>query len=306
MRWICGAMVLFVLAPAGWGQPPEKIEAVAQRLAALQACKYLRSLQQTDGSFLPAAPDPKLDRQANGSLRATSAAIRALKYLGGEVPDRDAAAQFVKRCFDEPSGAFSDAPSGKPDVALSAIGIMAVVELKLPRDPYVRRAVTYLAEKAKGFEDVRIAVAGMEAANEFPDIVKAWHEEVLKAGNGDGTWGKDDKARATGSAVALLLRSGGKLGEADRHKALEAMRSGQNADGGFGKGGDAPSELETSYRIMRAFHLMKEKPKDAARLREFIGKCHNTDGGYAVAPGQPSTVSSTYYAAIIQHWLDEK
>jgi Prenyltransferase and squalene oxidase repeat len=306
MRWISGATVLFLLAPAAWAQPAEKTEAVALRLAPLQACKYLRNLQQSDGSFLPAAPDPKLDQQPKGSLRATSAAIRALKYFGGEVPDREAAAQFVKRCFDEPSGGFSDGPGGKPDVALSAIGIMAAVELKLPRDPYVRRAVKYLAENAKGFEDVRIAVAGMEAANQFPDIVKAWHEEVLKAGNGDGTWGKDDKARATGSAVALLLRSAGKLGDADRHKALEAMRSGQNADGGFGKAGEAPSELETSYRIMRAFHMMKEKPKEVPKLREFIGKCRNTDGGYAVAPGQPSTVGSTYYAAIIQHWLDEK
>lgn len=304
MRVTCGLIVPLLLTPVAWGQPPEKT-AVAQKLAALQACKYLQNLQQSDGSFLPAAADAKLDK-AKGSLRATSGAIRALKYFGGDVPNREVAAQFVKGCFDESSGGFSDVPGGKTDVSLTAIGIMAAVELKLPRDPYVRRAVAYLAEKAKGFEDVRIAVAGMEGANEFPEVVKTWHEDVLKAANGDGTWGKDDKARATGSAVALLLRSGGKLGDAQRGKALEAMRAGQNVDGGFAKASDASSELESSYRIMRAFHMMKEKPKDVAKLREFIAKCHNADGGYGIAPGQPSTVSGTYYAAIIQHWLDEK
>ncbi|MGO9416384.1 MAG: prenyltransferase/squalene oxidase repeat-containing protein [Syntrophobacteraceae bacterium] len=50
---------------------------------------------------------------------------------------------------------------------------------------------------------------------------------------------------------------------------------------------------------------MKEKP-DAAKLRAFVAKCRNADGGYGVMPGQKSTGSGTYFAAIILHWLDEK
>ena len=50
---------------------------------------------------------------------------------------------------------------------------------------------------------------------------------------------------------------------------------------------------------------MKATP-DAERVRKFIASCRNDDGGYGVTPGQPSTVSGTYYAAIILHWLDEK
>jgi len=42
------------------------------------------------------------------------------------------------------------------------------------------------------------------------------------------------------------------------------------------------------------------------QLRGFIDACRNRDGGYGVASGKPSTVSGTYYAATIQHWLDEK
>ena len=56
---------------------------------------------------------------------------------------------------------------------------------------------------------------------------------------------------------------------------------------------------------MRAFWMMKERP-DVAKLRDFIATCRNGDGGYGVAPGQPSSVSGTYFAAIVTHWLDEK
>ena len=30
------------------------------------------------------------------------------------------------------------------------------------------------------------------------------------------------------------------------------------------------------------------------------------DGGYGVTPGAPSSVSGTYFAAILHHWLDKK
>ena len=56
---------------------------------------------------------------------------------------------------------------------------------------------------------------------------------------------------------------------------------------------------------MRAFYLLKEKPKDVAQLKAYIAKHRNADGGYGAAPGQPSTVSGTYYAAVIGHWLEE-
>ncbi|MND06625.1 hypothetical protein D3C83_281040 [compost metagenome] len=56
---------------------------------------------------------------------------------------------------------------------------------------------------------------------------------------------------------------------------------------------------------MRAYMLMKERPKNRAGMRAFIGKCRNADGGYGVKPGDPSSVSGVYYAAIVTKWLDE-
>src|SRR5947209_3808607 len=66
-------------------------------------------------------PDDAADPQPNCGLRATSAAIRAIKYFGGDLLDREAVAKYVKRCYDEQTGGFSDRPGGKPDVALTAI-----------------------------------------------------------------------------------------------------------------------------------------------------------------------------------------
>ena len=62
---------------------------------------------------------------------------------------------------------------------------------------------------------------------------------------------------------------------------------------------------EERDRVMRAFHMLKEKPADVAAFRAFVAKCRNADGGYGVAPGQPSNAGGTYFASIILHWLAE-
>ena len=56
---------------------------------------------------------------------------------------------------------------------------------------------------------------------------------------------------------------------------------------------------------MRALMLLKEKPKDAKKLREFIESHRNKDGGYATKPGDKSSMSGVYYATIVTKWLDE-
>ena len=84
------------------------------------------------------------------------------------------------------------------------------------------------------------------------------------------------------------------------------MKAGQRADGGFGKADSPASDLETTYRMMRSFHMLKAAPEDAGRLRAFLDSCRNDDGGYGVAKGKPSSAAGTYYASIITHWLDEK
>jgi hypothetical protein len=284
-----GVGVLLAAAPA-WAQTADQKKATVA---------YLQQLQQKDGGFAPAADKPK------SSLRATSSALRALKYFGGEPAEKAACADFVKSCFDKDSGGFVDAPGGKPDVAVTAVGAMAVVELKLSTDPYEAAVLKYLGDNAKSFEEVRIAAAGLEALGKRPKEADDWLAQVLKMRNDGGTYGKGQgAARDTGGAVVAVLRLGGKVDNADA--VLKVLKDGQRADGGFGKADSDSSDLETSYRVMRAFHMLKAPPADVGRLRDFIASCRNDDGGYGPAKGQPSGASATYNAATILHWLDEK
>jgi prenyltransferase beta subunit len=291
------ALVLVFLCPL-----PLAAQSADAKKATVQ---FLAGLQQPDGGFIAAPADPKADAPPRSSLRATSAAVRAIKYLGGEVPHAGRAAEFVLSCYDPKAGGFADQPKGTPDVSVTAIGMMAAAELYADRlDPAPSNR--FLANNAKSFEERRLAVAGMEAGKAFAPVIKDWFDEVRRTANPDGTYGKGDaQARETGGVVAMFLRAGEKLPDDQRKAVIAALQAGQRADGGFGKPGDKGSDGETTYRVMRAFHLLKEKPKDVAKVREFIGKCRNADGGYGVAPQQPSTVSGSYYAAVVSKWLME-
>ena len=94
-----------------------------------QTTEYVRKLQTKTGGFLSAAPGP--DATAEPTLRSTSAAVRALGYLKGKVPNPQECVQFVESCHDAASGGFSDAPRGKPDLFTTAVGIMAVTVVVL-------------------------------------------------------------------------------------------------------------------------------------------------------------------------------
>ena len=263
--------------------------------------EYVQKLQTPIGGFLAKQPAPGFKETA--SLRATSSAMRTLHYLGGEIPNRDACVKFVESCYDPASGGFHDTPrgTGTPDVLTTSIGLMAAVELKIA-DRYAAKGIQSLSEHAKSFEDIRIAAAALEGLGKTSPRNQEWIKEIRKMQNADGTFGKGlGQARATGGAVAAILRLGGKV---DRDNVLAALKKGRRKSGGYGEAdaGDA-SDLATTYRVMRTFMMLKSRPDDVPALEAFIAKCRNGDGGYGVTPGQPSSVSGCYYAAIIRRWL---
>src|SRR5262249_827656 len=160
-----------------------------------------------DGGFLPSVAATTTGQGAKASLRATSSALRALKYFGGAPRDKDAAAKFTQSCHDKASGGFAHQPGGKPAVALAAAGITAGGRLKGPGGDYRRGVVKSLADHAKTFEEIRIAAAGLEAISQRPPQADAWVKQVAGMANPDGTFGKGDgPARDTGGAVVVLLR----------------------------------------------------------------------------------------------------
>lgn len=273
----------------------------AQSDDAKASIRWLTALQSPNGAFVPAGVKKPMP-----SLRVTSAAVRALHYLGAEVPKKADCIKFVDSCFDAKSGGFADTPGGKPDVFVTSVGIMAVAALKMPTEKYESALVKYLAENCKSFEDVRIAVAGLESIGKPSPRAKEWLAQVRDMQNPDGAFGKGlGQARATGGAAVAILRLGGKI--ENRDKVVKAIKDGQRLSGGFGDGSsELATDLETTYRVMRAFVMLKETPPDPEGVASFVLKCRNADGGYCVVPGQPSSVPATYYAAIIRHWLKKR
>jgi hypothetical protein len=267
-----------------------------------QSIEFVQKLQTPGGGFLAMAPAPNI--RLAPTLRATSTAARALHYLGGKIPNPEAAKKFIASCHDAASGGFADMPGGKAEVAPTAIGILAVRDLGMKAEPYEDGVVKFLNENAKSFEDIRIAAAAFEGMKRQAPKRDVWLAEIAKLRKADGTFGAGAaQTRETGSAVAIYLRLGENLDQRDN--VLKALRDGQRPNGGFGKGAtETDADLETAYRVMRSFMMMKEKPARVEALRTYVAKCRNEDGGYAIAPGEMSTVSGTYFATIIRKWLD--
>jgi Prenyltransferase and squalene oxidase repeat len=298
------SFALVLLFPSiSFAQTEEMVKAIERKLETL---KYVASLEDPNGGFYVAPQDPNIDAAPRPSLRATNGAVRAWKYLGGEglgskFPNKEKHAAFVLKCYDPKTGGFAE-PGGKPDVTITSIGVMAAMELGIPKEKFAK-AMDYLKENAKTFEEVRIAAAAVEAwgVKDCPFKLDEWVKVATDFAAQPNP--KEDAARITGSATALLLRLGEKL-PPDLSLASLTLRAGQRKDGGWGKA-EGDSDIESTYRVMRALMLLRVKPKDVTKLREFIESHRNKDGGYATKPGDKSSMSGVYYSVIISKWLDE-
>lgn len=290
------ALTVLALPAAAAAQNADIQAATEQRLAAV---RFVLSLEDPAGGFRRTPLD-----KAPG-LRATSGGVRSLGFLGEKVPNKSKHAAFVLSCYDKESGGFAE-PGAKPDVPATAVGVIAAAELGIPHEQYPK-ALEFLKANARTFEEVRVGAAAVEAwgAKDAPIDLTGWlaigdeHRAAAVKAMTDGT------AREAASAAAMPLRLGvppAEVSGADR--LADLLRAGQRADGGWGKGGEKASDLDSTYRVMRCLYLLKVKPKSPAKLRDYIARHRQPDGGYAAAPGEGSSLSGVYYAAILTRWLD--
>jgi poly(3-hydroxybutyrate) depolymerase/prenyltransferase beta subunit len=256
-----------------------------------QTAAFAAAHQNKDGGFAAKVG------QAS-SLGATNSALKILKHVGGSVPDVLGCVKFVKSCRDS-GGGFAQTPGGKPDVATTAVGLMAAAELKVADPEMIQQAITYLGQNAKAFEDVRMAIAGLEAVEtKSPDFPR-WNEQLQAMRNPDGTFGSGPgQAFATGGAGAAILRMGLKLDKRDA--VIAALKAGQHTEGAWSRDG-GPPELGSTYRIMRALYMLREKP-DLDRLLKYIARCRQSDGAYSSTPGGAGDLGGTYLATIVIRW----
>jgi hypothetical protein len=281
---------------------PSAVRADDPKTEALKTHAFILSLHDPGtGAF-------KVTADGKPSLRACNGAVKAVKYLGGTLADKEKVAAFVMSRHDPATGAFAE-PGGKPDVGVTSVGVMAAVELGIEKKEFAK-AMDYLKANAKTFDEVRIAAAAVEAwgVKDVPFDLAPWvkvaDEELAEATKPPQTdVKKGGEARRAGSVAAFYLRLGKPLPK--REVIPEILNAGQGIDGGWGKAGEKGSDLESTYRVMRAYYLLKEAPKLAEKVRAFVAKCRNADGGYGAVPGQPSTMSGVYYAAIVTKWLND-
>ncbi len=282
--WICLIWTGAVLAT---GQKPLAADSQA-------TIAWLEHLQKASGGFAADA-----GAQTPATLPATTSAVRALHYFGGSAPRGDNILRFLRSCWNEKEGAFAPTPGGKPDVRTTAVGLMGLVDLGSAdqNQDMINRGMAYLGEHVKDYEDVRIAAAAFESNHKSIPQIKKW-QEILHALPAAGS---AEHAREAGGAAVALLR----LGErSDNNEALlKVLRQGQRPEGAWGKAGEQP-DLESSYRVMRAFFMLKANPANTDALRKFIASCRHADGSYGIGPGRPASVSGAYYAGIISYWLD--
>jgi prenyltransferase beta subunit len=188
-------------------------------------------------------------------------------------------------------------------VLTTAVGLMAVKELNLKEPLYQTKPRGYLCSHAKSFEEVRLAAAALESLRARCEQADRWITDIKAKRNPDGTYGKGrGAARYTAGAVVTLLRLGAAVDHPD--KVLKVLQDGQRPDGAWGTAEEEGSDLETTYRVMRAFVMLKAKPHDVRACQRFLSRCRQDNGSYAVRPGQTGNMASTYFAGIVLHWLD--
>lgn len=252
----------------------------------------IESLQNPDWGFAPAPGEPS-------DLRATSQAVRSLRYVGGAVPDVLGCIGFIKACQTE-SGGFANTPGGEPDSRVTSMGLIAAAELKALDKSMIDGALAYFHEHAKEIEEVRLAIAAVDAAGAKSPDMPRWIDQINSLREADGGFGDGpDRAFKAGTIGATIPRGGGTLKDPDA--IAEAIKSGQQPDGGWTEG-DGPSSLSGCYRVFRALHMLKVKP-DLEALRGFIARCRTDNGLYANTPGGKGDQRATYYATIMIHWI---
>ena len=213
-----------------------------------QTAAYAAAQQNADDGFAAGPGQPS-------TLRATNTGLRVLDYVGGSLLDEPGCIRFVNSC-KLPGGGFAQRPGGKPDVVTTALGLMAAAELKIADKATIDAAVAYCRANTRAFEEVRMSIAGLEAVGRSSDFPRR-AEQLEALRTPDGPFGQHPgKAFVTGGVAAAILRMGMNLEE--REAVIATIKAGQRPVGAWSKD-DGPSDLSSSYRVMRALFICSRK-----------------------------------------------
>lgn len=272
--------------------------------------EYLHSLQGPGGGYRSSVNDQN-DREVE-RLRATFAALSALRCVDGEKRNLELTKRFLKACQDLNSGGYSDVPGGRPSVVLTGLGILAIEEIKLPNMQLDRtvelsrmqeEALQYLQSgKVKTFDEVCLAAKAIDGRQQTlqPTIRKDWQSVIAQATLESANRGRRQVHMAVSAATLLRIRAP----IHSREEIVKSIKASQCLDGGFAYDQGTRSDLELTYQIMDALHVLGQLPFKRTQMRRFVTEHRNQDGGYGLAPKSQSTAVATFYASQILEWLE--
>ncbi len=281
------SMAILMFAWPSWAGPMSPEE----RKATLT---FLGSLQNADGGF---RSSPK---SGPSELGATSNAIRAIQYLGGEVNNKGAVEKFIQQ-FAHESGGYAEKVGGAPDIrsTWSAASALGVIRGSAPENG--KKIVEFFSNNAKSlYPDIYFAAGALDYMKMTSPKAAEWVNAFEATRQPDGSYGEgvDDTAHA----VVTVSRLGGTL--KDRAAAGKVLKAAQRQGDGFAAAKGKAADFAATYTVMRALGILKDKP-DLEAIYRFVASRRNADGGYALDAGKPSQITPTYRASAVLYFAGQ-
>lgn len=271
----------------------------------LATVEFLHRCLNEDGSY---RDNPTA---SNGNLANTSAALRALKHWKGTPRHLDKTKAYVWSCFEKNAGQFKDVPHGKASYRMTAIGIMAVVSMRERFTPADLSRIQVALLQSDQPEEIRLGAAALETLvldGQLAKVPTEWQAKLERTFKRemqpDGTYGSGTAhALLTAGYSAAFLRLGYQV--ANKEGIVDLLKAAQGNTGGWANA-KGEIDLEATYRVMRCLFLLHCIDKNMLdRCEKFLHSLRQTDGGYSLPGSKVSTVSATYFAGSIHHWILE-
>ncbi|MCE6996333.1 hypothetical protein LZG04_16230 [Saccharothrix sp. S26] len=246
------------------------------------------------------------------SVFGTHHSIANLKVLGGEVPDPDGVADWL-RSTQSPLGMFGEYPGGPSDVLNTYLAINALDLLGVDDFGDREACVAHLRacqNQDGGFGVVpgfisdlfhtNLAVVALHTLKAEPRDIDACVDYLLRSRTGDGGYGQ---RVGTPADVYSIYRAAGTLalfGLAlpDRDDAVRWLRDAQGPGGGFRHDLSSRESLIATYHAVAALFILGGEPADREAVVRWLQTCQTAEGTFSNIPGVSSGTIDEAFAAV--------
>ena len=133
----------------------------------------IAALHSEKGGYRSQAGEPS-------SLAGTTKALRAYRYLGIELLDKEPQKEFLLSCFRADEAAFAEPGTKEPTILANAFALMMMAELELPEDVHAVSARDFLVEHVETHNEIYMALAGLQTMGLTKEIPADWILEMME------------------------------------------------------------------------------------------------------------------------------